>query len=299
MKVLERLTSNPRRAMVQCDQCSAISEAVYYTHNKNPDSLCQKCTLTNRNQSDTQRASQSAKVDEEVKLKNKKSNGLFILKFTETRKRCLVRCNNCQKEYERLYKPNIYNQCGCYTCARDVAAANTRKHSSVRYDSRLYAIFNSMMRRTGQFSEPEQDWEYKSKGTTICKEWLDDRTTFFDWALANGYKDDLTIDRIDNDGNYEPSNCRWTTKSVQSRNTRVLRSTNTSGYRGVSKTQDKTRFRTRIRVGGPDIHLFTSNSAKECAYYYDKYVRDNQLEHTKNFSDEEFNQLKEAINLLA
>jgi len=52
----------------------------------------------------------------------------------------------------------------------------------------------------------------------ICDEWLNDFAAFRDWALANGYADNLSIDRIDNDGNYEPSNCRWTDAKTQANN---------------------------------------------------------------------------------
>ena len=57
---------------------------------------------------------------------------------------------------------------------------------------------------------------YGGKGIVICDEWLQDFNKFKEWALANGYEDNLTIDRINNNGNYEPSNCRWVTKSFNS-----------------------------------------------------------------------------------
>lgn len=55
--------------------------------------------------------------------------------------------------------------------------------------------------------------DYGGKGVSICEEWLGDFTNFYNWSLINGYKEGLSIDRIDFNGNYEPNNCRWITKS--------------------------------------------------------------------------------------
>ena len=61
---------------------------------------------------------------------------------------------------------------------------------------------------------------YGGRGITICQEWIDDFMSFYDWALENGYQDNLTIDRIDVNGGYEPNNCRWLTMEAQLGNTR-------------------------------------------------------------------------------
>lgn len=63
-----------------------------------------------------------------------------------------------------------------------------------------------------------EDWG--GRGITVCDEWLHDFMAFYDWTMNNGYKDSLTIDRIDNNGNYEPNNRRWVTNKEQQRNTR-------------------------------------------------------------------------------
>ena len=66
---------------------------------------------------------------------------------------------------------------------------------------------------------------YGGRGVSICDEWRDDFVAFRDWAVAAGYSDDLTIDRIDGNGNYEPDNCRWVSRAEQAHNTRTTKLT--------------------------------------------------------------------------
>lgn len=86
--------------------------------------------------------------------------------------------------------------------------------------TRLYKIYIGMKRRC--YGEYDKRYDrYGGRGIVICDEWLGEYgfVNFRDWSYQNGYKEDLTIDRKDNDGNYEPSNCQWVTMQEQNRNT--------------------------------------------------------------------------------
>ena len=84
---------------------------------------------------------------------------------------------------------------------------------------RLYRIWLGMRHRCYGTGHKEKCFKYyRDKGITICDEWRHNFDAFHDWAVHHGYAEDLTIDRIDGDGNYCPENCRWVTRAENSRN---------------------------------------------------------------------------------
>ena len=95
----------------------------------------------------------------------------------------------------------------------------------------LYTVWWNMNRRC---TDPCMNGyeRYGGRGITVCAEWRDSFEAFRDWAIANGYSKGLTIDRIDTDGNYEPSNCRWATGKEQANNRRSNRICTYNGFTG-------------------------------------------------------------------
>lgn len=86
--------------------------------------------------------------------------------------------------------------------------------------TRLYRIWANIKTRCLNANDPHYE-KWGGRGITICNEWKDNFKAFYDWAMSNGYRDDLTIDRINNDGNYESNNCRWIPHAEQALNKRT------------------------------------------------------------------------------
>lgn len=133
----------------------------------------------------------------------------------KARWRC--RCS-CGKEVNVLGKDlrsGHTKSCGCKM--RAFVSASKITHGDTIGDNipRLYKIWSGMRCRCGSAKYKGYRW-YGAKGVKVCPEWQDSYVAFRDWALDNGYADNLTIDRIDVNGDYEPSNCQWITQSENS-----------------------------------------------------------------------------------
>lgn len=94
-----------------------------------------------------------------------------------------------------------------------------QKRYGKKKNKRINIIYNGMKARCYNSNTPEYK-NYGGRGIKICDEWLDNYWNFENWAINNGYKNNLSIDRINNDENYEPNNCRWATRIQQQNNTR-------------------------------------------------------------------------------
>ena len=108
--------------------------------------------------------------------------------------------------------------CGCIH--REMLASYNTKHGKGK--CRLYGVWKNMKRRCYSPKVPQYP-RYGGRGITVCDEWRNDFSAFYEWAMANGYDENAalmqcTIDRIDNDKGYSPDNCRWVDNKTQCNN---------------------------------------------------------------------------------
>ena len=128
--------------------------------------------------------------------------------------RCQCKCGNTVIVLGKHLRSGNTKSCGCYK------KENNKKHGLSK--SKIYHVYKTIKQRCYNKNNPKYNL-YGDKGIKMCDEWKNDFIAFHDWAYANGYDENAelmkcTIDRIDNDGNYEPSNCRWVTMKVQRMN---------------------------------------------------------------------------------
>jgi len=164
-----------------------------------------------------------------INLSGRKFGRLTAIKDAgrDTRGRVLWSCEcDCGKEAivlaERLRNGDT-KSCGCLHTER--AYQINRTHGLYRDiaggRSKLYLVWMEMKQRCINPNNKSYQ-NYGGRGIRICNEWMNYQA-FHDWAMSIGYKEGLSIDRIDNDGDYKPSNCRWVSRYIQSRNTRKNR----------------------------------------------------------------------------
>lgn len=188
--------------------------------------------------------------ERELDLVGKKFNRLTVIercgKTDENRYlfKCICECGNEKIAEGREIKGGKIKSCGCGVI-KGVKKANTTHGLT---GSRLHNVWSSMKGRCLNENDPSYT-RYGGRGIMICDEWLSDFMNFYNWSMENGYSDDLSIDRIDNDGNYEPSNCRWAT-GVEQQNNRSI----TLFYEHNNETLPLTEWCERLNLSYYTIH---------------------------------------------
>lgn len=174
-----------------------------------------------------------------VQKKHGKAKTAIHRKWLTIKKNCCSEWNDFRIFYQwaivngyedgaRIAKKRIseqYSPMNCYVLSAGIVRSREYK--------RLLNIYRGMMRRTTN-SKDDSFANYGGRGIKVCEEWASDFSLFFKWAVENGYSDELSVDRIDVDGDYCPTNCRWADGITQANN---RRSNKKITYKGETHTQ--------------------------------------------------------------
>jgi hypothetical protein len=169
-----------------------------------------------------------------IDLTGQKFNRLTVIKRVENSKKgdvrwlCQCECGNSKIIAGDSLKAGMTKSCGCYN--KEIASKRLKTHGLTK--TRLYRIWSHIKERC---YNPNHDAykNYGGRGIKMCSEWLSDFVNFYNWAIINGYADNLTIDRINNNSDYNPKNCHWVNRTYQNRN---RRNTIKFTYENESKT---------------------------------------------------------------
>lgn len=123
-------------------------------------------------------------------------------------------CGNERTQQYHKIKRGLVASCGC--------AINPGNKTHGLSGSRLFTIWRNIKQRCYCVNNKSYKY-YGLRGIKVCDEWLNGFMAFYNWSVANGYDSELEIERIDNNGNYEPSNCKWTTYIEQGRHKRNVK----------------------------------------------------------------------------
>jgi hypothetical protein len=177
---------------------------------------------------------------------------------TGTKRWATFECQFCKKEFDAridTVKRFLQKSCGCQKGC----------HIHDMYGTRVYRIWHDMITRC-TYPKHHSYPRYGGSGISVCEEWRNFKC-FMEWALVNGYKDDLSIDRIDRTKGYSIDNCRWSTRSEQELNKKK------TGNEGISFIYKK--WRASVKRNGVSKHIGMFNSKEDAINARKQYIEIN------------------------
>lgn len=185
----------------------------------------------------------------------------------------------CGKEFIATIqhiKTGNTKSCGCY--GNHVTKIAGETHGFCK--TSLHKVWCGMKNRCGEKGHKN----YGERGIIVCKKWKNDFLTFKEWVEKSGYKKGLSIDRINVNGNYTPSNCRWVDAKIQRINQRPK--TNKTGYPGVSFRPNNSAnpYSAKICIDQEDIHLGYFKTLKEASDTYESNKKERDKNYLKRFN---------------
>lgn len=185
-------------------------------------------------------------------------------------------CGNIFKAMTHSIKQGNTQSCGCLLKTKPIEAHGTHLASQ----SKLYKKWKAMKSRCQDVNHGHY-YNYGGRGITLCSEWQS-FIEFQQWALSHGYNEGLEIDRIDVNGNYEPENCRWTTRSINQQNKRKL-DCNTSGYAGVVYMANRRKpWTSKLQHQGKVFNLHYHFTPEDAARERNAWIILNKTNHRLN-----------------
>ena len=180
----------------------------------------------------------------------------------------LYECQYCGKEFEATtahIKSGNTRSCGCQ---------NGRRVHGL-YNNKFYKTWKNMMGRCYNLKNKHYQ-NYGGRGISVCTDWQD-LANFVSWAEET-YIEGMTMDRINNDGNYEPTNIRWADKTTQQLNQRIQKN-NTSGFVGINWYKITNKWVAKIKVNKVGIKIGSFLTKEEAVLARDNYIIENNLPH--------------------
>lgn len=179
---------------------------------------------------------------------------------------CVCECGRTTEVTRNSLRTGGTKSCGCLN--KELASKRAKTHG--QSGTPIHNVWNGMITRCHNDKSISYKY-YGGQGTLVCNDWRNSFKCFYDWAINNGYKIGLQIDRINPYGNYEPSNCRWVTRSINAQNKKPFWTHDRFDGKGISFSKNRNKWVASIKYEGK-IHSKRFDTKEDAIAYRKKLV---------------------------